>query len=115
MRDHDYHWCCVWITQTQIAKFEALIVREVLGSVFVFGDLFGSMFDSDFGDVFGSTSDFNKPTVCLHIEYGDVFERVFYFGDVFGSAFNFGDVLSSAFVIGDVYGLHTHRLPSLKH
>ncbi len=35
MRDHNYHWCCVWITQTQIAKFEAIIVRDVLGSVFV--------------------------------------------------------------------------------
>jgi hypothetical protein len=40
---------------------------------------------------------------------------VFYFGDVFGSAFNVGDVLRSVFVIGDVYGLHTNRLPSLKH
>jgi hypothetical protein len=39
----------------------------------------------------------------------------FIFGDVFGRAFNFGDVLRSAFVIGDVYGLHTNRLPSLKH
>jgi hypothetical protein len=65
VRDHDYHWCYVWITQTQIAKFEALIVRAVLGGVFVFGDLFGSVFD--FGDVFGSASDVNKPTVCLHI------------------------------------------------
>jgi hypothetical protein len=113
VRDHDYNWCCVWITQTQIAKFEALIVRDVLGSVFVFGYLFGRVFD--FGDVFGSASDVNKPMVCLHILYGDVFERVFYFGDVFGSAFNFGDMLRSAFVIGDVYVLHTNRLPSLKH
>ena len=40
---------------------------------------------------------------------------MFYFGDVFGRAFNVGDVLRSAFVIGDVYGLHTNRLPSLKH
>ena len=44
-----------------------------------------------------------------------MFESVFYFGDVFGSALNVGDVLRSAFVIGDVYGLHTNRLPSLKH
>ncbi len=29
--------------------------------------------------------------------------------------FNVGDVLRGAFVIGDVYGLHTNRLPSLKH
>jgi hypothetical protein len=65
--------------------------------------------------MFGSTSDVNKPMVCLHIYYGDVFESVLNFGDVFGSAFNFGDVLGSAFVIGDVYGLHTNRLPSLKH
>jgi hypothetical protein len=65
VRDHDYHWCCVWITQTQIAKFEALIVRDVLGSVFVFGDLFGSVFD--FGDVFCSASDVNKLAVYHHI------------------------------------------------
>jgi hypothetical protein len=65
VRDHNNHWCCVWITQTQIAKFEAIIVRDLLGSVYVFGDLFGSVFD--FGDVFGSASDVNKPTVCLHI------------------------------------------------
>jgi hypothetical protein len=75
VRDHDYHWCCVWITQTQIAKFEAQIVRDMLRSVIVFGDLFGSVFD--FGEVFGSASDVNKPMVCLHIHYGDVFERVF--------------------------------------
>ncbi len=113
MRDHDYHLCCVWITQTQIAKFEALIVLDVLGSVFAFGDLFGSVFD--FNDVFGSASDVNRPKVCLHNQYGDVFEHVSYFGDVFWSTFNFGDVLRSAFVMGDVYGLHTNRLPSLKH
>ena len=40
---------------------------------------------------------------------------MFYFGDVFGSVFNVDDVLRSAFVIGDVYGLHTNKLPSLKH
>ncbi len=33
----------------------------------------------------------------------------------FGSMFNFGGMFKSAFVIGDVYGLHTNRLPSLKH
>ncbi len=44
-----------------------------------------------------------------------MFESVFYFGDVFGSAFNVGDMLRSVFVIGEVYGLHTNRLPSLKH
>jgi hypothetical protein len=60
-----FYWCCVWITQKQIAKFEALIVRDVLGSVFVNGDVFKSRFY--FGDVFGSGSDVNKPTVCLHI------------------------------------------------
>ncbi len=47
--------------------------------------------------------------------YDDMFESMYYFGDVFGSAFNFGDVLKSTFVIGNVYGLHTNRLPSLKH
>jgi hypothetical protein len=81
--------------------------------VFAIGDVFGSIFD--FGDEFGSASDVNKPTVCRHIEYGEVFESVFYFGDVFGSAFNFGDVFRSMFVIGDVYELLTNRLPSLKH
>jgi hypothetical protein len=44
-----------------------------------------------------------------------MFESVFYTGDVFGSTFNVGDVFRSMFVIGDVYGLHTNRLPSLKH
>ena len=44
-----------------------------------------------------------------------MFESVFYFGDVFGSVFNVGGILRSGFVIGDVYGLHTNRLPSLKH
>jgi hypothetical protein len=63
--EHVFHWYCVWITQKQIAKFEALIVHYVLWSVFVIGDMFGSVFD--FGDVFGSVSDVNKPTVCLHI------------------------------------------------
>jgi hypothetical protein len=53
------------MTQKQITKFEALIICDVLGSVFDIGDVFGSMFD--FGDVFGSASDVNKPTVCLHI------------------------------------------------
>ncbi len=48
------------------------------------GDLLGSMFD--FGDdVFGNTSDLDQPTVCVHIQYGDVLDRMFYFGDVFGS------------------------------
>ncbi len=75
--------------------------------------MFGSVFD--FGDVFGSASDVYKPMVCLHIYYGGVFESVFYFGDMFGSMFNFGEVLRSTFVIGCVYGLHTNRLPSLKH
>ncbi len=56
----------------------------MLGSVFDIGDMSGSMFD--IGDVFGSMSDVNKPTVCLHIYYGNVFESVFYFGDVFWSA-----------------------------
>ena len=65
--------------------------------------------------MFGSAIDVNKPTVCLHIQYCDVFEGMVYFGDVFGSAFNFGDVLRNAFVIGDLYGLHTNRLQSLKH
>jgi hypothetical protein len=46
----------------------------VLGSVLYIGDVFGSAFD--FGDVFGSVIDVNKPTVCLHIHYGDVFEGV---------------------------------------
>jgi hypothetical protein len=55
----------VWITQKQIATFEALIVCDMLVSVFVIGDVFGSMIE--FGEVFGSASDVNKPTVCLHI------------------------------------------------
>jgi hypothetical protein len=59
------------MTQKQIAKFEALIICDVLGSVFDIGDVFGTMFD--FGDVFGSASDVNKPTFCLHIYYDDVF------------------------------------------
>ena len=50
---------------------------------------------------------FNIMVTCL--------KACFIFGDVFGSAFNFSDMLMSAFVIGDVYGLHTNRLPSLKH
>jgi hypothetical protein len=77
----------------------------MLGSVLYLGDVFGSTFD--FGDVFGSAIDVNKPPVCLHIHYGDVFEGVVYFGCVFGSKFSFGDVLGSTFVIGDVYGLLT--------
>jgi hypothetical protein len=76
-------------------------------------DVFGSAFG--FVDMFGSAIDFNKPTVCLHIHYGDVLEVVVYFGDAFGSAFSFGDMLGSAFVIGDVYGQLTSRLLSLKH
>jgi hypothetical protein len=51
-----FFWCCVWITQKWIANFEALIVSEVLGSVFYFGDVFGSVLD--FGDVFGSAFHF---------------------------------------------------------
>jgi hypothetical protein len=47
----------------------------VLGNVFGNGDVFGRVFD--FGDVFGSASGFNKPMVCLHIHYGDVFESKF--------------------------------------
>jgi hypothetical protein len=45
--------------------FEALIVLDMLGSVFDIGDTSGSMFDV--GDVFGSASNANKPTVCLHM------------------------------------------------
>ncbi len=85
----------------------------MIGSVLYIGDVFRSAFD--FGDLFGSAIDVNKPRVCLHIHYGDMFESVVYFGDVFGSAFSFGDVLRSAFVIGDVYGLLTNRLLSLMH
>ncbi len=85
----------------------------MLGSVIYISDIFRSAFD--FGDAFGSAIDVNKPRVCLHIHYGDVFEGVVYFGDVFGSEFSFGDVLGSAFVIGDVYGLLTKRLLSLMH
>ncbi len=47
----------------------------------------------DHGDVFGSMSDGNQPTVRLHIEYGDVFKRVFYFSDMFGNLLYFGAVL----------------------
>jgi hypothetical protein len=46
----------------------------MLGSVFDIGDVFGSAFD--FGDMFGSAIDVNKPTVCLPIHFGDVFESV---------------------------------------
>ncbi len=85
----------------------------MLGCVFVFGDMFGSVFD--FGDVFCSVGDVNKPTVCLHIKYGDVFRSFFYFGDVLGSVFNFSDMLRSALVICEVYGLYTNQLKGLKH
>ncbi len=69
----------------------------------------------DFGDVFRSASDVNKQTACLHIYYGAMFESMFYFSDMLRSAFNLGDLVRSTFVIGYVYGLHTNRLPSLKH
>jgi hypothetical protein len=46
----------------------------VLGSMFDFGD-----------DVFENTSDLDQPTVCVHIQYGDVLDSMFYFGYVFGS------------------------------
>ncbi len=40
----------------------------------------------DFGDdVFGNTSDLDQPTVCVHIQNGDVLNSMFCFGDVFGS------------------------------
>ena len=52
----------MWTTHKQIAKFEALIVSDVLGSRFCFGDVFGSVFYH--GDVLGSASDVNKPMVC---------------------------------------------------
>ncbi len=40
----------------------------------------------DFGDdVFGNTSDLDQPTVCVHIQHGDVLDSMFYFGYVFGS------------------------------
>jgi hypothetical protein len=53
---------CVWTTYKQIAKFEALIVSDVLGSGLYFGDVFGSVFYFD--DILGSASDVNKSTVC---------------------------------------------------
>ena len=53
------------MTQKQIAKFEALIICDMLGSVFDIGEVFWSMFG--FGDLLRSTSDANKPTVCCHI------------------------------------------------
>jgi hypothetical protein len=46
----------------KIAKFEALIVSDMLGSGFYFGDVFGSVFH--FGGMLGRASDVNKPTVC---------------------------------------------------
>jgi hypothetical protein len=61
-----FYWCCVWITQKQIAKFKALIVCGVLGSVFVIGVMLRRVFN--FGDVFWRGSDVNKPTcwkACL--------------------------------------------------
>jgi hypothetical protein len=64
-------------TYKQIAKFEALIVCDVLGSKFYFDGMFGSTFN--FGDLLGSASDANK-------YYGDVFGSVLYFGDMLGSA-----------------------------
>ncbi len=45
-----------------MTKFEALIVSNVQGSGFHFGDMIGSMIY--FGDGLGSASDVNKPTVC---------------------------------------------------
>ncbi len=40
----------------------------------------------NFGDdEFENTSDLNLPTVRVHIQHGDVLDRMFYFGDVFGS------------------------------
>jgi hypothetical protein len=40
----------------------------------------------DFGDdVFKNTSDLDQPTVCVHIQYGDVLDSMFYLGDVLGS------------------------------
>ncbi len=50
----------------------------------VIGDVLGSMFD--FGDdVFENTSNLDQPTVCVHIQYGDVHDSMFCFGDMFGS------------------------------
>ncbi len=49
-------------THTQIAKFEALIVSHVLGSVFYFDNVFRSVFDV--GHMLGSTSDVYKPMLC---------------------------------------------------
>jgi hypothetical protein len=40
----------------------------------------------DFGDdLFGNTSDLDLPTVCFHIQHGDVLDSMFYFDYVFGS------------------------------
>ncbi len=47
----------------------------------------------DHGDMFGSMSDGDQPMVWLHIEYGDVFESVFYFSDMIGNSLYFGAVL----------------------
>ena len=60
----------MWTTY-KIAKFEELIVSDVLGSGFYFGDVFGSVFY--FGDVLGSV--FNN---------GDVFGSVSFIGDLYG-------------------------------
>ncbi len=71
----------------------------------VIGDVLRSTFD--FGDnVCGNTSDVDQPTVCVHIQYGDVLDSMFYFGDMFGSYLCFGDVQMKALAIGDVYGKH---------
>ncbi len=83
--------------------------------MFVFGDVFGSVFD--FGDVFGSTrlesrlqSDVNKQlfynlVMLMNCNYFKcvMFGSMFYFGDVFGNVFNYGDVFGSTIFISVVY------------
>jgi hypothetical protein len=36
-------------------------------------------------DMFGNTSNVDQPTDCVHIQYGDLLDSMFYFGDAFGS------------------------------
>ncbi len=82
------------------------------GSVFDFGDVFGSVrFESRL------QSDVNKQLFCnlvmlmnCNYFYSVVFGSMFYSCDMFGSVFNYGDMLGSRIIIGVVYGLHNHRL-----
>ncbi len=52
-------------------------------------------------DVFGNTSNIDQTTVCVHIQYSDVLDSMFYFCYVFGSYLYLGDVRIRVLAIGD--------------